>query len=311
MVNGERLPGSAVRDYFEKWASKKKRETGERTGRKYSDVCQQFLSSLGTKAEADLADLTRADVTSFRDALASRLAASSANVAVKIVRMAIKDAVIDGLIDTNVAIGVRPVKHRGAPNERRPFTLPELKRVLSKANDEWQGLILFGLYTGQRLGDIAFLTWQNLDLQQREISFASAKTGRRMLIPIAKPLMRFIEKMPAGDNPKQPLFPAASSVTRTGTLSNQFYDILVDAGLTKDRPHTAKKTGRSNKRNFNEIGFHALRHTATSLMKNAGISPAIVQDIIGHDSAAISQHYTHIESSAKRKALNTMPDVQR
>ena len=46
-------------------------------------------------------------------------------------------------------------------------------------------------------------------------------------------------------------------------------------------------------------------------MKNAGVSPAIVQDIIGHDSPAISAHYTHIEESAKRKALNAMPDVSR
>ena len=44
-------------------------------------------------------------------------------------------------------------------------------------------------------------------------------------------------------------------------------------------------------------------------MKNAGISPAIVQDIIGHDSPAVSAHYTHIEESAKRKAIGAMPDL--
>lgn len=44
-------------------------------------------------------------------------------------------------------------------------------------------------------------------------------------------------------------------------------------------------------------------------MKNAGMSPAVVQDIIGHDSAAMSAHYTHIEHDAKLKALNSMPDV--
>src|SRR4029077_9867219 len=98
---------------------------------------------------------------------------------------------------------------------------------------------------------------------------------------------------------------------RTGTLSNQFYDILVDAGLVQSRNHRANGRGRSSARAFNKIGFHALRHTATSLMKNAGISPAVVQDIIGHDSPAISAQYTHIDETAKRKALNTMPDVLR
>jgi integrase len=57
------------------------------------------------------------------------------------------------------------------------------------------------------------------------------------------------------------------------------------------------------------LSFHSLRHTATSLMKDAGISPATVQDIIGHESAAISAHYTHIGEIAKRQAIAAMPDV--
>lgn len=46
-------------------------------------------------------------------------------------------------------------------------------------------------------------------------------------------------------------------------------------------------------------------------MKNAGVSPANVMDIIGHDSAEMSTHYTNIESAAKRKALDTIPDLTR
>jgi hypothetical protein len=44
-------------------------------------------------------------------------------------------------------------------------------------------------------------------------------------------------------------------------------------------------------------------------MKNAGISPAIVQDIIGHDSAEMSAHYTHVEHAAKKHALASLPDL--
>jgi hypothetical protein len=49
-----------------------------------------------------------------------------------------------------------------------------------------------------------------------------------------------------------------------------------------------ERDGRSGKRTPGELSFHCLRHTATSLMKNAGVSPAIAQDIIGHESAAVS-----------------------
>ena len=44
-------------------------------------------------------------------------------------------------------------------------------------------------------------------------------------------------------------------------------------------------------------------------MKNAGISSAIVQEFIGHDSPEISAHYTHFEMDAMRKAAEGMPDI--
>jgi integrase len=308
--DGQRLPGSTSRDFFNSWLANKDRETAASTARHYRDHLKKFIAALDKKADADLNDITRQDVIAFRDDLHRRLSATSANQAVKVVRMALKDAMVAELVDRNVAVGVKRAKHRGEINARRAFTIPELKKIVSKAKgDEWEGMILFGLYSGQRVSDIAKLTWQNLALDSNELAFVSRKTGRRMRIPLAVPLQRYIEKLPAGDDPKQPLFPRAFNTNRSGTLSNQFYDILVDAGIAEKRNHESKGKGRSVARTFNEIGFHALRHTCTSLMKNAGISPAIVQDIIGHDSPAISAHYTHIDETAKRKALNAMPDL--
>ena len=48
-------------------------------------------------------------------------------------------------------------------------------------------MIPFGLYTGQRLADVATLRWDNLDLAKDEIRFTTRKTGRPMILPIAKP----------------------------------------------------------------------------------------------------------------------------
>ncbi len=57
------------------------------------------------------------------------------------------------------------------------------------------------------------------------------------------------------------------------------------------------------------LTFHSLRHSATSILKNAGVSPAVVQEFIGHDSKAVSQNYTHIEMEAMRRATDLMPDI--
>lgn len=67
--------------------------------------------------------------------------------------------------------------------------------------------------------------------------------------------------------------------------------------------------GRETARVRSEVTFHSLRHTATSLLKKAGVSEAVARDIIGHESAAISRHSTHIDEGAKRKALAKRPDV--
>jgi integrase len=86
---------------------------------------------------------------------------------------------------------------------------------------------------------------------------------------------------------------------------------MVKAGMVPEKKHHASvnSVGRSGRRQLSQISFHSLRHTATSWMKNAGISAAIVQDIIGHESAAVSASYTHIDIAAKRTALSAMPDV--
>ena len=46
----------------------------------------------------------------------------------------------------------------------RSFTIDELRIVLDVADPEWKSMILFGLYTGQRLADVATLRWSNVDL---------------------------------------------------------------------------------------------------------------------------------------------------
>jgi len=244
-----------------------------------------------------------------------RVSPRSVNHAIKFLRMVFKTAKEDGKYhDENPAVGVKVAKLRDE-NRRRGFTIPEIKRVLKAANYEWRSLIFFGLYTGQRLGDLACLTWQNVDLERDEIRFASRKTGRTMIIPIARPLRAQIEKLPAGDDPYEPLHPRAfASVTKSGavkTLSRQFYELLADAGLTMPKAHrrSEEAPGREGPREMSPLSFHSLRHTATSLMKNAGVNASVVMHIIGHESEAISAHYTHVDEDTKRVALSKMPAI--
>jgi integrase len=57
------------------------------------------------------------------------------------------------------------------------------------------------------------------------------------------------------------------------------------------------------------LSFHALRHTAAILLKDAGIPEAVVMELVGHDSKAMSAHYTHVGAEALERAVAALPEI--
>jgi len=63
------------------------------------------------------------------------------------------------------------------------------------------------------------------------------------------------------------------------------------------------------RRASSELPFHSLRHTSVTLLKDAGIPQAVVQELIGHDSQQMSALYTHVGQEALAKAAAALPDI--
>jgi integrase len=310
-IHGERLASPSVVEYVAQWLGRKQGETSSSTLATYRHAVDEFTAFLADSAAQPIHYVTPTQVAAWRDAAATKARSRTANNKLKIVRVLFQSAWRDGLLAQNPAAKVQTLKTNAS--ERQPFTEDELRRLLAVASDEWRGLILFGLYTGQRLGDIATLRWTQIDLTRGEVTFQTRKTGRRVLLPIAAPLLSYLLTFPAADEPEAPVFPDAFAIVeeqgRVGTLSNRFAGLLTAAGLAPKRTHQKTKNGRSTERDTSRLSFHCLRHTATSLLKNAGVSESVTRDIIGHESAEISRLYTHIDESTKRAALATMPDL--
>ena len=310
---GEELPFATTSDFVGQWLAARKVETSSGTFRVYEDVVRKFLSFLGAKAQAPLEQITKTQILAFRDAQIVASAPATVNTALKIVRRIFRSARIDGYLLQDPAEGVKTVKNHNA-FERRPFTIDELRAVLEIAGDEWRSLINFGLYTGQRLGDVASLTWTQINLDRDEIALTTRKTGKRLLVPIAAPLREHILSLPTADNPRAPVHPGAfETITvqhgRVGTLSNQFSELLVDAGLREPRNHKGRGIGRDGKRTGSDLSFHSLRHMAVSLLKDAGVPDSVVQALVGHESAAMSHRYTHVGKEALARAAKTLPEI--
>ncbi len=317
-TTGTGLGSKTARGFIEGWLETAKTTVATATWAKYDQAGRLFIAFLEGKADQDMGTIRQDDIARFRDAQAKRVAPSTANVLLKIVRIIFMAAEADGVIPKSEAKHVKKLKVRKGQSTRRAFTLPELKAILAQCDEEWRSLVLFGFYTGQRLGDLAELTWQNLDLNQKELRLGGTiKTSRAIVIPLAAPLLQNIERLAAGDDPKQPVHPRAFDIMtrhgKVGSLSNQFGDILAAAGLAPARSHKvkddSKRKGRATRRETSEISFHCLRHTNVSLLKNAGVSDAVAQDLVGHESSEVSRLYTHIDDKTKREAVNKLPVI--
>jgi len=321
-VSGREMGAGSLRAFVESWLEGIRGEIAAQSFLRYAQVMREFLGFAGAAAERDIMSFGRRDdllILGFRDALAKRLSSNSVNTHLKVVRQMFKAAVQRYKIDSP-ARDVGGVKVRKAETDRRRgFTLPELGRILRAARgSEWEGIILAGFYTGQRLGDIAMLRWENVDLLRGELALTTRKTNRRILMPLASPLADYLAKLPASDDPTAFLFPRAAGfieatrAEQTVTLSGQFREILACAGLVRRKSHEkgTDGKGRGSGRKASELSFHSYRHATTSFLKNAGIPQSVVMDIIGHESKAVSQIYTHVGDEEKRRAVEALPSIE-
>ena len=293
--------------FIRAWLEAKLPSIAERSAPAYEKATSEFIKHLGRRAELPVEAITVKDVLSFRSALASRVSAGTINQKLLILRGCWSWGGRLSLVTENPWKAVEMVT--GEKQERRAFTLPELRSLLDVCDSEWRSMVLLGLYTGQRLDDLANLTWRQVDFDTKEVSLVTGKTKRRQIIPLSTVLVKHLLTLPSSDNPDAPVMPRCAENAVT-TLSRQFGELLTRAGLIKRAiTHRKRGTGRSARHVQSELSFHSLRHTATTLLKSTGASNAIAGEIIGHDSAAISRGYTHIETETLRKAVDAMPDI--
>lgn len=282
--------------WITQWAQSRRQELAPSTFSLYDQVAKEFSTSCKDAGVRTFSAVTSSFIRTMRDQWSTIHSPSTANKKLKILRTALNSAPIS----ENPAKSVPSIK---TPSTiRREFRPAEREKLLAHLTGEWLAITLLSLYTGgQRLNDLASLRWSAIDTQQASITFHASKTGKLVSMPLVSTVMDAIISLPAGENPSSPLFPQIASMART-SRSNAFRTLLAEIGLA--RPVSRKSTNSSaTRRQTQELGFHSLRHTATSLLKSAGVSDSIAMAIVGHSSAAVSRSYTHFDDATIRAAL--------
>ena len=300
------LEAPTIKKWCLEWLQEKETSKSTGTAERYKYVIDAFLAHLKDRAEKPLTALTARDVQGYiTKRTGQKVSTATVNVDGKILRTCLNRARRQGLIPINPAEAIDLPAKRSI--ERGTFTSTEVKLMVDAAKtDEWKTVILFGFYTGARLGDCTRIEWKNLDLANRTLNFFEAKNQKSILMPLHPELACHLEKIATSDKAEKYVTPHMAKATSGGKhgLSEGFKRVVVNAGLDLQ---TVQGTGV---RMISKRTFHALRHSFTSALANAGVSPELRMKLTGHKSAEIHRGYTHLELETLKEALLKLPNLK-
>ena len=263
----------------------------KKTLQTYREIVRQFVIFIkeNYKAVKDVSQITAEMVNAW---IASKKdnAPKTINLAVVTIKRILK-------VHGNSLMGITKTSGRIVVNQKRAFTLEEMKRILKSAENAGTDMeILFKLsfYTGMRKSDACLLKWENISFENGVITYLPHKTkknGQLVQVSIHPQLLAFLQTLEKGE-PSEYLsnWNAKSYESNSRHLSRKMAKVLVDAGVR----------GKDDKR---KVTFHAIRHTVASIAAEH-ISQFALQQMLGHSDISMTSKYYHTNVGEVGEKLN-------
>jgi integrase len=307
-----------IREWLNSWVENARLSLSDGTYKRYHGIKDHLFDLLGKKIDKSLQTLSQNDIETFRQYLLDRgLSRKSVNLGLKALRRCLNRALPQNYIASNRAMAVDLVlKEEGPEFGKRPFTGPELARIMAAApTTEWLNLMKCGYYLGDRIGNLVKLRFEYFNLAEGLLRYTPGKqrTGAKLKI-IEIPLHPEISTLIAGfGKTSGPVFPTLCKKRvggKTG-LSLSFRAIMDAAGIVykskAPRPSNAPR-GKGG-RTVHELGFHSLRRSFNSDLANKGVSQEIRQLLIGHASKTVNDGYTTMQRRILSEAVNKLSSL--
>jgi integrase len=177
-----------------------------------------------------------------------------------------------------------------------------------------RGLFTIGICTGLRLGDVATLRWDEIEMDRqsgmdqpnfwgREIHRITRKTKTLVHIPIEQELSEFLGQQWTISNLSEYVLPEAAEMYlgHAHLLNDRIRSYIKSLGIEKYREVPGRKRKQSVK------DFHSLRHCFCYYAGIRGVPLPIVQSIVGHLTQAMTKHYqSHADREARRRGIALM-----
>jgi integrase len=274
----------------------------ESTYARYEQICRNHLRPFFGPLK--LRDLNAAHVRAFKARkLDEGLNPNTVGGMQGVLSGALNQAVDDGMIPSNPASRVKKAAARGT-RPMRSLSYEEASRLTAAAEgSRYEALIVVALRTGLRQGELAALSWEDVDLDGPRPAITvrhsantrvspprvtPTKTGEDRKIRIGPRTVEVLKahrarqraermKAPAWEDPGL-VFPNTSGgIRRAGAVRRSLRRLLAKAGLPAN------------------VRFHDLRHTAGTLTLRQGMTLHAVSKMLGHSDPAMTlRRYAHV-----------------
>jgi len=237
----------------------------------------------------------------YQDKLAAGLSPTTVSHLHTVLHGAFAEAVRWGLVPRNVVALVRPTQ--GARRDRRPHRRASPSAAGRRRRQSVEALFVLALKTGMRRGELLALRWDDVDLDKGMLQVHGTLRRTREGLTFGTPKT-------AASRRKVVLSPTSMAAVRRHQVRQDEErrtagDLWQDFGLvfpnTVGRPMEPRDLlsdvypAASQAAGLPPVTFHALRHTAATLLLAEGEHPKVVQELLGHAQVSITlDRYSHM-----------------
>ncbi len=118
-ISGTDVASVTVRKFFTDFVERKRPEVSAATADYYEGHAKRFLEWLGARADVDIAEITKPEITDYRNHIATKAGPRTTNNTLKAVRAFFAAARKDGFLVDNPAADVDTVRDRSEFLPRR------------------------------------------------------------------------------------------------------------------------------------------------------------------------------------------------
>ncbi|WP_175912662.1 site-specific integrase [Burkholderia sp. BCC1640] len=166
---------------------------------------------------------------------------------------------------------MRRIKQGNVRDRRlRPGEFGKIIEWCERDGDHWlRAAVTVAVETAMRSGEIAALTWPNLDLDSQLAYLPDTKNGTPRMVPLSRAAVVALRTLPV--RPGRYVFDI-----RKGSIARRFKKVRIACDLE-------------------DLKFHDLRHEAISRLFEKGFNMMEVAAISGHKTLQMLKRYTHLD----------------